>query len=523
VQEILEQIFAYLKGIWNKRWYAMIITWMVCLAGWGYIYKMPNQYQSEGKLYIDTQSILRPLLRGLAVQTDVDQQVSLMVRTLLTRPNVIKIINVADLDLHVEGDKQMDALIKSLQGTIKISRTGRENLYSISANDKDPEIAQRIVQATLTVFVENTLGEGRDESDSARKFIDKQIKEYEKRLVKAEQKLTEFKQENYEMLSSGSGYYAKMKEVQSELEQAKLELREAIENKTVLEEELEDIEDDIESYDLVPSSPTSGPEIASSYDARIEALEADIDSYLISYTEKHPDVISSRRLLERLKEKRSRELADYKATKKETKDEDVVSEDVGNNPVYQQLKVSLGQANAMVQTLTVRISEYEQRYEKMKKLVNTVPEIDAKLVALNRDYDVVKKQYNSFLAKKESVSIGRSVEQTTDSVQFRIIEQPRMIEKAVGPNRILFSSLVMLVSLGAGVGVAFLLSQIKPVFSSVSAVSQITSYPVLGTISAISSSAQKKRRIMMAFSFFLLLLILVAIYSAMIAWYYFKA
>jgi len=505
VQEILEQIFAYLKGIWNKRWYAMIITWMVCLAGWGYIYKMPNQYQSEGKLYIDTQSILRPLLRGLAVQTDVDQQVSLMVRTLLTRPNVIKIINVADLDLHVEGDKQMDALIKSLQGTIKISRTGRENLYSISANDKDPEIAQRIVQATLTVFVENTLGEGRDESDSARKFIDKQIKEYEKRLVKAEQKLTEFKQENYEMLSSGSGYYAKMKEVQSELEQAKLELREAIENKTVLEEELEDIEDDIESYDLVPSSPT------------------DIDSYLISYTEKHPDVISSRRLLERLKEKRSRELADYKATKKETKDEDVVSEDVGNNPVYQQLKVSLGQANAMVQTLTVRISEYEQRYEKMKKLVNTVPEIDAKLVALNRDYDVVKKQYNSFLAKKESVSIGRSVEQTTDSVQFRIIEQPRMIEKAVGPNRILFSSLVMLVSLGAGVGVAFLLSQIKPVFSSVSAVSQITSYPVLGTISAISSSAQKKRRIMMAFSFFLLLLILVAIYSAMIAWYYFKA
>lgn len=518
MQEILEQIFGYLKGIWNKRWYAMGIAWIICIAGWGYVYNMPNQYQSTGKLYIDTQSLLRPLLRGLAIQTNVEQQVRLMVKTLLTRPNVIKIINIADLDLYVEGDQAMNGLIKSLQGKIKITKTGRENLYDISVHHTDPEIAQRIVQATLTVFVENTLGEGREESDSAKKFIDKQIKEYEKRLVKAERKLTEFKQTNYEMLSSGQGYYSQMKSAQSQLEQAKLELKEAIENKIALEEELEDIEDDIESYDLIPS-PTSGPAIASSYDARIVTLEADIDNYLISYTEKHPDVISAKRLLERLTAKRSSEIAAYKSSKKSN--EDVISADVGNNPVYQQLKISLSQASAVVQTLNVRIIEYEARYEKMKKLVNTVPEIDAKLVALNRDYNVTKDQYNKFLQKRESASISRSVDQTTDSVQFRIIEQPRVIDKPVGPKRILFSSLVLLVSLGAGMGVSFLLSQLKPVFNSVHAISQVTSYPVLGTVSAISSPAQKQRRMMMALSFFLLLMALVAVYSALMAWYYF--
>ena len=515
MQEILEQIFAYLKGIWNKRWYAMIIAWIICLAGWAYIYKIPDVYRSEGKLYIDTQSLLKPLLRGLAVQANVNQQVQLMVRTLLTRPSVIIIINVADLDLHVEGDDAMDRLIRSLQWRIKIRKSGGHNLYTISANHKDPEIAQRIVQATLTVFVENTLGEGRDDSDTARKFIDKQIKEYEKRLIKSEQRLTEFKQENYEMLSSGKGYYSKMKSAQGQLEQAKLELKEAIEKRTILEKELEGVKENIKSY----VSPTKSG-VQSSYDSRISSLEAQIDSYLINYTEKHPDVISSKRLLERLKAKRSSELADIASIKE---NEAAIPEAVGNNPIYQQLKVSLSQANAVVKTLTVRISEYEKRYEKMKKLVNTVPEIDAKLVALNRDYGVIKKQYNSFLGKRESISIGRSVEQTTDSVQFRIIEQPRVREKAVGPNRVTFSSLVLLLSLGAGIGVAFLLSQIKPVFNSASLASQQISYPILGSVSAISSLAQKKRRIMMALSFFFLLLILVAIYGALIFWYYFRA
>jgi len=518
VQEIIEQLLGYLKGIWNKRWYAMAIAWIICLAGWAYIYKMPDQYQSSGKLYIDTQSLLKPLLRGIAIQTNVGQQIRLMVKTLLTRPNIIKIINIADLDHYTKTDEDMENLIKSLKGKIKIKKTGRDNLYSISVNDPDPEVAQRIVQATLTVFVENTLGEGRDDSTSARKFIEQQIREYEKRLVQAEQRLKVFKQQNYEMLSSGKGYYSKMKSDLEKLKQTELQLREAIENRTALEEELEDLEDDLESYNLMPSVGKKG--VTSSYDGRIEKLKLDIDSYLINYTEKHPDVISTRRLLKRLEAKRDQEIAEYKAKKaQKNQGEDTVDEEVSRNPVYQQLKINLGQANAQVKKLEVRVEEYKKRYEKMKKLVNTVPEIDAKLVALNRDYNVTKSQYNKLLQRRESVRVSRSVEQTTDSVQFRVIEQPRVIDEPVGPNRIFLSSVVLLVGLGAGVGFAFLLSQIKPVFNSVNSIASVTSYPVLGVVSAISSPAQRHRRLMMVLTFFILLLVLLAIYGALITWY----
>lgn len=520
MQEIIEQLLGYFKGIWNKRWYAMAIVWIICLAGWGYIYKMPNEYQSTGKLYIDTQSLLRPLLRGLAIQTNVEQQIRLMVKTLLTRPNVIKIINIADLDHYVENDDDMERLIKSLQNKIQISKTGRENLYSISVDDPDPEIAQRIVQATLTVFVENTLGEGREESDSARKFIEKQIKEYEKRLVQSEQRLKDFKQQNYELLSSGQGYYEKMKSDLEQLNQTKLQLKEAIEQKTALEEEIEDLEDDLDSYDLIPS--VAGPTaISTTYDVRIEKLKTDIDSYLINYTEKHPDVISTRRVLKELESKRAREIAKYRAQQSKNKaNEDTVSEGVSNNPVYQQLKISLGQANAQVKTLEVRVEEFKKRYAEMKKLVNTIPEIDAKLAALNRDYGVTKEQYNKLLQRRESARISRSVDQTTDSVQFRIIEQPRIIEEPVGPNRILFSSIVLVVALGVGIGFALVLSQAKPVFNSVGSITSAISYPILGTVSAISSPAQRHRRLMMVLSFFVLLLALLAIYGALMAWYY---
>ena len=324
------------------------------------------------------------------------------------------------------------------------------------------------------------------------------------------------------MLSSGKGYYEKMKADMEQLKQTELELKEAVEQKTSLEEEIEDLEDDMDSYDLIPKSAGGPSAISSSYDARIEKLKADIDNYLINYTEKHPDVISTRRVLKDLQAKRAREIAQYKAQLKKAGKEGVVSEDVSNNPVYQQLKISLGQANAQVKTLEIRVDEYKKRYKEMKKLVNTIPEIDAKLVALNRDYNVTKEQYNKLLQRRESARISRSVDQTTDSVQFRVIEQPRVIEEPVGPNRILFSSIVLVIALGAGIGFAFVLSQVKPVFNSVNSITSVTAYPVLGSVSAISSPAQRHRRLMMVLSFFALLLALLAIYSALMVWYYIK-
>lgn len=509
MQDVLDQLIGYLKGIWSKRWQAMVVTWLVCLLGWGGIFMMPDKFESRAKIYIDTQSLLGPLLKGLTVQTNINQQINLMVRTLLTRPNVEKIIRLSDLDLRVNNDEELDQLVKKLQKTIKFASKGRsnKNIYDLLYQDVSPETAQIVLQSVITVFIENTLGESKEETTSARDFLNSQIKDYEKRLLKAENKLKDFKQKNMGMLpSSGGDYYARMEIAKNNMEEAQLNLKEAQRRQKAIKKELVNIVSILSSSSLDAS-------IVTSYDERIEILNKDLDDMLLNYTDNHPDVLSVRRLLEGLLVKQENERKKLKNSAKG------VASSLELNPVYQELKINSGVEKAEVESLIVRVNEYTERYDELQKLVNTIPEIEAQLSALNRDYNITKEKYEEFLDRRESAAISEKVDQTTESVQFKVIETPRVENKPVGPKRILLSSAVLLVSMGLGIGLAFLLSQLKPVIMSGRQMAQLTGLPILGSVSAVVSPAQRRRRIMLITSYMSLLVALFVLYGLLVGWY----
>ncbi|HCB12232.1 MAG TPA: chain length-determining protein, partial [Gammaproteobacteria bacterium] len=161
MNEIIGQLLDYLRGIWRNRWYTLICAWIVCLIGWVVVYRMPDQYQASARVFVDTQSVLRPLLQGLAVSVNPDAQIGLMTRTLLSRPNLEKIARNADLDIRAQDTEALDNLLNGLQKRIQLASGGRENLYTITFIDRDPQLAKKVVQAVVTVFVENLLGETR--------------------------------------------------------------------------------------------------------------------------------------------------------------------------------------------------------------------------------------------------------------------------------------------------------------------------------------------------------------------------
>ncbi|MFB0999010.1 MAG: chain length determinant family protein, partial [Colwellia sp.] len=84
MQEALEQILDYLKGIWIKRRYLMIATWLICPLGWLVVSQLQDTYESEARVFADTQSILSPLLKGMTVELNPDLQIRQMVSTLLS-------------------------------------------------------------------------------------------------------------------------------------------------------------------------------------------------------------------------------------------------------------------------------------------------------------------------------------------------------------------------------------------------------------------------------------------------------
>src|SRR5574343_14341 len=239
MEEILRQALTILRATWKHRHLGMIVAWVVGAIAAGVILRIPNQYEASARIYVDTQSILRPLMYGLAVQPNIEQQIMMLSRTLISRPNLEKLIRMADLDLEVKNKTQQEALIDSLADTLKIQGLGRDNLYTISFRDPDPGKAQRVVQALVSIFVESSLGDKRQDTDSARKFLEEQIRNYEKKLSDAENRLKEFKLRNIDLAAAeGKSGIDRLGDLSTQLSNAKLQLREAEQSRDALRRQI---------------------------------------------------------------------------------------------------------------------------------------------------------------------------------------------------------------------------------------------------------------------------------------------
>jgi len=513
MQELFDDLIDYLKGIWIKRRYIIISTWLICPIGWGVVAIMPDVYESKARVYADTQSILAPLLKGLTVQTNTDVQINLMVKTLLSRPNLERISRMTDLDIQAGSPNEYEKIIARLKTDIKIVKTrGRDNIFTISFEDENPEMAKNVVQSALTVFIENTLGENRTDADSAQKFLKNQIAEYENRLASSESRLTDFKQKYSNMLPDQyGGYYNKLNIAKEQLQVIELSLLEA-------ETQLKSAKAQLNTAPTQSNNPQnkiqSSNSIKTSYDERIAELELSLDSLQLRYTDKHPDVAEAKRRLTHLEKQRTKEIDDYLSI---TSNEDGSTLTASQNPVIQQLQIQVNQFENQVALIKVRANDYQIKVKELENKIHVLPEIEAELVALNRGYEITKEKYEQLLSRQETAQLAQQADETTNKIQFKVIDPPRAATEPSGPKRILFFILVTIIGLGAGIGMSLLVSQLSPVATSTSQLSKATGVPVFGVVSANNNLGlqkwHKKKTIIFIISNLILLVILIMFMS----------
>src|SRR5690242_2431184 len=229
MQELLQQALALARGMWHRRWVGLAVAWIAALIGIAIVYRIPERYEASARVYVDTETLLRPLLAGLAIQPNLDQQVAMMSRTLISRPNVEKLIRMADLDLGSSSNAAREDLIDTVTKTIKLEGNVSHNLYTISYRDQNPNEAKKVVQSLLTIFVESSLGDKRQDTQSAVKFLDDQIRNYEKTLQTAEDRIKDFKLKYIGVSPTGTGqdYFTRVNQLAAQIDAAKMDLQSA--------------------------------------------------------------------------------------------------------------------------------------------------------------------------------------------------------------------------------------------------------------------------------------------------------
>lgn len=461
MDDLIRQVLSMLRGIWRWRWLGLAVAWSVGVAGVFALGLVKDKYEATARIQVNTQSVLRPLLRELTVELNLDQQVAMLSRTLITRPNIEKVIRMANLDPDGKGGEgRVSDIISGLQ----LNTGGRDNLFILTYRDTDRARAKQVVDVLGQLFLESNKTQGREESAEAKAFIESEIKSYEKRLEEAENRLKDFKVRHLGRSEVDGDYFRSMSDVNTRLDEARLQLREAENSRDALRRQIAGEE---------PALGGPAPEI----DARIDAVRRNLDGLLQRFTDQHPDVVGARRVLEELLQQKKRQV---EARANGAAGSEMTSDNA--NPVYQELKVALARADANVASLKTRVAEYETRYRQLTESAKLVPEMQAEFAKLNRDYEVNKRNYETLLGRRESAEISGKLQESGAAADFRLVDPPRVSDTPVGPNRLMLLPLVLLGALGAGVAACFVANKAWPVSFDSRSLRELTGLPVIGEV-----------------------------------------
>lgn len=489
ISDLIVQVRADLRGMWRHRWAGVAAAWAVAALGAVGISLTKDRFEASAKVFVDTQTVLKPLMAGLAFQPDVDQQVRMLARTLIARPTVEQIMRNPAIGLELSNPGAFERELDLLKEKIKFEFSGTSNLYSISYRDSDPPRAKRLVEALLNVFVEGGSNVKQRDSSEASRFIDEQIKSYEEKLALGENRLKEFKLKNMDVTGGGNqDYYARVSALVDHVGKLRLDLGAAEHSREALRRELA-TED--------PQLPQEAPPVAAApaqpteTEQRISAQRRQLDELLRRYTDSHPDVQAVQRSLVSLESHRQLEINAAAASAAATK---VRGGAAPTNPVYQKLRVSLAEAEANVASLRSQLAVQQGRLDQARAMAGKVPQTEAELAQLNRDYDVLRRNYEQLVARREAASLGVKIDQTSSMADFRVVEPPRVAPLPVAPSRRMLALALLPLAAVLGVLVTFGLARAGGTVDDEKTLQAIAGRPVLGTVSMVVTAPLKALR-----------------------------
>jgi len=480
MQEIVIKLLDDFRGAWRFRRYALVAAWIVCIACWAVVLSMSNVYRSSARVFVDTRTALDRYVKDLAIQQDVNAQINFVRQSLLSRPQLEKVVRETDLDLRAKTPQARVALVDSLLRNIKVTAEDAGSgglVFTLTYDAPNRQTGLRVVEVLMNTFVEDILGGKRTGSEVGKKFLKEQIEEYEQKLRESEDRLADFKRRNVGLMPGAQGdYFSRLQAELTAVEKGRADLSIAQTSREELARQLRG--------EVSAATPGSA-NVSSETTLRLQESQAKLDNLLLQYTEKHPDVLALRQTIAQLEERRKVEFAAMR--------NGTLSVGASSNPVVQSIQLALNKSDVEIASLRASIGEGQRKVAELQKLVNTAPEVEAEFTRLNRDYNGTRERYTALVDRAERAKIGDQAEET-DAVRFEVLDPPASKAKPVAPNRPLLLIGGLLAGLGAGVALAVLLHQLRPVFTSSRRLAEVTQLPVFGVVSETWLDKHHERR-----------------------------
>ncbi|HLL29364.1 MAG TPA: XrtA system polysaccharide chain length determinant [Allosphingosinicella sp.] len=473
---LYEQLRIAIHQVWRRRWLALAVAWGICVLGWLAVALIPNTYESKARVFVQMQSIL-PNQVGITVQ-EREGDLNRVKQTLTSSENLAKVVRRTELNNLIASERDLAVQVAGLRESIKVTAQP-DNMFEISAtarvsgfsNRQNAKLSAAVVQGLLDIFVEQNLAGDRDEANQSLAFLDHQLKSREKQLQEAEQRRVEFEQRYLGLLPGEGSIASRMAAARTELAGIDQQLMQAQSSLSALRTQL-------------AATPSSMPMLGGDSGGggvrgQIAALEAQLaQSTARGWTDSHPDVVALRNQIARMRPLAAREPAGAGTMP---------------NPSWVSLRAMVAEKEGQVNAAATRKAQLQSDLAQLGTRQASEPGVAAEQERLNRDYDMLKKQYDKLLEDRDQVRLRTDVRSQTDAVKFKVIDPPSQPSVPLTPNRPLLLTLILFVGLGAGAGAAYVLGQIQTTFPTQSRLADATGLPVLGSIGEVFTEAARAR------------------------------
>lgn len=458
LNELFQHIVLEAHAAWRYRWHALIFAWCVAIAGAVLVFTLPNKYESSAQVYADTGALTNPLLQGVTVKPDVRQHLKIITHTLLSRPNLEAVANKTGLSLRATSPEDKARLLDKLGEEVKISDAGVRNLYNISYSDPNSEMAQKVVQAFIQILMNETLGQNTSSSVTAQNFLQQKVDDYSDQLNVAEQKLATFRKNNmgYLPTQSDGDYFSRLEAAKAKLQELQSRYAAAsVANSPVQQQRRRQVD----------------PRVVD-INQQIAVYQKQVNTLLLSYTEAYPDVVSLKRKIKELQKRRAAlpaASAGGMATMVST----------GGQATNQSEK----------RYLAAQIASQKQRIADIQSKAGKTADVQVTLKQLMRNYATTKKQYDELVSRLNTAKLSQASVQSGNNLKFRVVNPPVAPVLPASPKRGLLLLIVFVFAVGLGLAFAYFLHKIKPVFTSLKSLRDMSDFPVIGTFQLIRSRA----------------------------------
>jgi polysaccharide biosynthesis transport protein len=473
---IYDELRLAIHSIWNRRWLALAIAWGFCLLGWLVVALVPNSYESSAKVMVRTQGILNEKV-GISAG-DQRKVVERLKQTLTSNENLAKVIRGTDLGKTIASDAELSGKAAGLRKSIELkSDINNDNVFTITATLSSPKDARDVVQKLIDVAKEDTIAGDRTQISSSMRFLDKQLAELQTKLQDAEAKRVTFETENIGTLPGAGSASTRMAAARAELGQIDSQLIQARSALAALNSQLAGTPPTL-------STPVMGGGGGSVGNPALAQAQGTLAAYKArGLTDSHPDVISVRNEISILKSQGGGSTSGGGASSYKTP-----------NPAYASLQSMRAEREASVSALTARKAALEADVSQLSAKQTAEPGVQAEYDRINRDYQVLKTQYDKLLTDREEIRIRGQAGAQANAVEFNVTELPMISKVPAAPNRLLLLPLVLFAGIGAAAGAAFALGHLQTAYPTAAKLEKASGLPVIGSISQMLTGEQRIER-----------------------------